>query len=204
MNDKYTFLLVALFLFSGIINAQNSDIQFIRDSYNSAQENINYQLNEEIPQDNMKITVNQNIAAIGPQTIEYTYYFDYVFLDEPTYEYTHKLYFATRSYNVAASLFSYEEFLYNENGELIFYFLRENSAYSELDFEIRLYYKQNQLIKVIAKELKEAGDPENSDDYVKTFEAKNDVPEYFEDRINTIINLGKSIKDIYLKVDGSF
>lgn len=201
---KKILLFIVLFsLLSSVMYSQKSDIQFIRESYNEAQEKIKHQKNDDIPQDNMKISVNQNMPAIGPQTIDYVFYFDLIFDEEKT-EYIHSLNFATRQYNVAASVFSYEEFLYNADGELIFYFLKEENAYDEKTFELRLYYKDENLIKVLAKELKEGGNPDNPADYEVSLLSKNEVPSYFEDYKNGVIPLGKTIKSIYEKVDDSF
>lgn len=193
--------LISFFLISSFsVFSQTKEIKQIKELYYSVQENIEQQRNEEIPQDNLQIILNQNMAAIGPQTVSYNFYFTLKFDEEETYEYYHTLNFVTRSYNIAASVYYYEEFLYNDKGELIFYFLKQESEYS---FEIRCYYSNNELINITIKDLKEDGNYQNSADYIQTYESTNKIPENHEEDCKFIKLKAENILEIYKKIDNN-
>ncbi len=191
-----TFCLLLLSIF--ILNAQEQDITKIKQLYNDAQENIAYQKNGDIPEDNIHLVINQNMPALGPQTYDYNFYFTLDYSEEEPGEYFHTLCFVNRSFNFAQSAFYYEEFLYDKNGDLVFYFLRMKAAFC---FELRCYFKDENLIKILIKEVNSDGDCENSNDYVITHQSVNEVPYNYEEYVNSIKPASEKIKNIFKTID---
>lgn len=168
---RFCFFL-ALMLSAFAANSQVELIENIKQNYYYVQKVIKAQITEDIPENNAKIVINQLMPAIGSQTIEYNFYFSLIELDDEV-SFDHNLNFATRKYNVAQSMFVYEEFLFDENGDLIFYFQSEQS---EICKQIRCYFNKNKLIKVIYKEA-ELNDEYECSKYKVILESKNKLPE---------------------------
>ena len=189
---KYFSLILILFS-STFVFSQNEDIQDIREIYYLIQEKIEHQNNGDIPEDNLQIVLNQNMPAIGPQTIDYNFYFTLDF-DDGIGEYVHTLDFVTRSYNIAASLYVYEEFLYNGVGDLVFYYMKYESAACK---EIRFYFSNNELIKATVKELNVDGNCEEFEDFTISYQSKNEFPEFYIEEFTDIQEKSQHIKDIY-------
>lgn len=197
---KKIMFLLGLVLFFIETFSQESEIKFIREQYSKAQENIGYQRDSLIPLDNIKITLNQNMPAIGQQTFDYNFFFTLEYSEEVDGEYFHQLYFATKSYNIAASYFSYEEFLFNEKEELIFYFLKYRSGYEpEFNREIRCYFNNNKLIKITVKEAPFENDDESELVFKQVYESTSKVPDNFKEDYDNLFSTLENIKDIYHK-----
>ncbi len=184
-----------------LLNAQNSHISKIRSDYSEIQKSIQNQRTD-IPKNDISIIQNQNVAGIGEQKIEYKFWFDIIYYDSDDMK--HRLDFATRKYHIAASVYSYEEFMFDNAGNLSFYYIRLNSEYEKIDYEIRLYFNNKKLIKVIAKELQPNGNRRKSSDYKKTFESADKVPNYFSDNYKNLPTLAKDIKNLFYIVDETF
>lgn len=129
--------------------SQNPVIMKIWQTYNTAKTNVQAQINGDIPEDHYQFILNQNLPAIGPQTITYDYYFSLVDkYDDPDYYdqneefFDQEVYFVEKTYNVAANEF-HEEFLF-ENEKLIYYFYKENSGNC---YEIRIYFNNNKMVR---------------------------------------------------------
>jgi len=196
---KIIFLFLIISIFFQISFSQEAEIKKIRELYKTAQENIGYQRDSLIPFDNLKITLNQNMPAIGQQTFDYEFYFSLEYSEETEGEYFHQLYFATKSYNIAASYFSYEEFLFNDKGELVFYFIKYSSGYEpEFNREVRCYFQNEKLIKINVKEAPLNYDDENPI-FNQIYENSNVVPDYFKEDYSYILSTAEEIKNIYNK-----
>ncbi len=190
--------LVVLFLQFFYTYSQNNDIDFIRDLYNQTQKKINSQKDSLVPQDNMRIVLNRNMPAIGPQKISYKFYFTLCLNESDSVYYYHKLDFVKCSYNFAASAFYYEEFLFDNRANLVFYFLRYKS---QITREYRCYFKDNKLIKITVKKLKENGNAENFNDYQQVFESTNKIPEYFRNDYAKINSKADDVLKIFKSVN---
>lgn len=139
-------IFIFLLAFSSLnVIAQNDVMQKIVKLYTEAKDIVQQQKNEDIPIDCFTYILNQNLPAIGQQTIKYDMYFTLDNNedngDEPTYLQTLKL--VEKSYNIAAGKF-YEEFLFDK-GELVFYYGKE--IYINCN-EIRMYFDNKSLIKM--------------------------------------------------------
>ncbi len=172
---KNLFIFVVFMIFSVFGNTQTGKIESIREQYSFAQQEISGQKNEDLPENNMHIVINQMMPAIGSQTVEYYFYFQ---LKEPDDDvsFLHDLFFVTRKYNVAESSEIYEEFLFDLSGNLIFYF---QNAREEKCKQIRCYFSDNKLIKVLYKEadLNEDEECPASSKYKLVLQSKNKLPE---------------------------
>ena len=194
------FKLSVLFLsFFGVLKAQTNDIKHIREKYSAIQKQIVAQKNNDIPENNTHIIIKQNMPAIGEQQIDYNFYFeleDYNGSDDKIPEH-HNLLFATRKYNVAASSETYEEFLYDESGNLIFYFQKVRE---EKCSQLRCYFKDNKLIKVIYKEAAVIDDKcPSASKYKVILQSKNKLPEDFG--MEYLRSVSKKIKTIFTALD---
>lgn len=191
-------LIVLLLLFSSIfpIFSQTDALKNIRQQYSDVHRDIKAQKNEDIPKNHAQIIINQMMPSIGAQTIEYNFYFSLV---EPVddYSFDHYLSFATRKYNVAQSLFVYEEFLYDSDGNLIFYFDKELSQNCT---ELRCYFENNKLFKVLYKVADlEANKCPDASKYKTILNSKNELPEDFS--LNVIKSSADDILTIYRLLD---
>jgi len=140
------------------------------------------------------------MPAIGPQTITYSFYFTLDFAEtEENSDYVHNLNFVTRKYNVAASLDSYEEFLYNEKGQLIFYYQQLETVDNVL--RARCYFLNNKLVKFSLKELIEEGEIDNSADYKEIYNSIYNIPEIYFDEYISISSKSNQIKNLYHMID---
>mgnify|MGYP000875007147 CR=1 FL=1 len=135
---KITLLLLSNFI-ALLLLSQNNDISYIQQKYKEAKANIASQEKGDIPTDCYTFELNQNLPAIGPQTITYKLYFKLEEISDidSVFPYQQTLFFATRQYNIAASLFAYEEYLF-DNNKLIFVFVNEKS---ETCVQKRFYFK---------------------------------------------------------------
>lgn len=185
------FILIVVFA-----NSQNSEIVNIKQQYYNVHQEITAQQNQDVPENNAKIIVNQTMPAIGPQTIEYNFYFQLKDLEDDV-SFEHDLLFVTRTYNIAASYFFYEEFLYDLSGKLIFYY---SSVHDTICKQLRCYFKDDVLIKVIYKQADfvDFECPEN-DDFNVVLESKDKLPEDYT--LETIQGTGYDMKTIYNILD---
>ena len=194
------FLLTFLLFGNSFVFGQNDEISQIKEYYYYIQENIEHQKNGDIPADSLHIVLEQNMPAIGPQIFTYNFYFSMPFDDE-TYEYYHSLSFVKRTYNVAASMYVYEEFLYNGIGDLVFYYMKYET---ETCKEIRYYFSDKKLIKAEVRELKIDGDCQKFDNYEVVFQSNNKFPEFYTEEFTDIYEKSQNIKDIFKIIDKSY
>lgn len=177
-----------------LLNSQTDILKSIKQDYYDIQKEIDAQKNEDIPQNNTKIVVNQMMPAIGCQTVEYDLYF-YLNENEFDVSFDHSLWFATREYNVAQSMFVYEEFLYDGDGNLSFYFQIEKT---ETCKQLRCYFNENKLIKVIYKEGLLDADY-GCGNYKIVLESENELPEDY--KLGDILDRAKNIIKIHSLLD---
>jgi len=137
---KFSVLFLSLF-FSISAFSQNATVMKIWSKYDVAKSIIDAQKNGDIPDDHYQINLNQNLPAVGPQTISYDMYFSLADNMDDDDFYDQKLKITEKSYNIAGNSF-YEEYLF-ENGKLIFFFYKEKFNNCR---EIRVYFSQEDVV----------------------------------------------------------
>ena len=158
-----TLTLLFLVLFSTSIGiAQKSAIQKIKELY--------YQVNEDNYQTHT-VEMNTMRAAIGLQTTKIVFYY-YSWQSNPEespFELDYSLLKIETSYNIAASMEYHNEYLFDENGNFVFYLRKAEGEWE--NSSQRYYFDKNKLIKVISKGTNEEGE---KIDYTNTSNFKKD------------------------------
>ena len=111
----------------------------IRAHYAKVKETQKYKREAELPLDETVVTSNYMAAGAGPVKEVTTYYYNGDF-DEEVGSDVFKVYFIVRKVNFGSTDI-YEEFLFDEKGDMVFFF--EKSGVNE----IRYYWSDNALIK---------------------------------------------------------
>lgn len=142
-------LLGVLMLANMLLLAQNNDIQLIRNLYKSVTENADT-VNEKT-----KCFFTRTVPGVGICTTHITFHGSETFTEEQASSPWSnngeiQLRFIEIDYNISAYII-HVEYLYNENNELVFYYLHD--TYNSLDK--RLYFKDGNLIKSIVSNLNE-------------------------------------------------
>ena len=159
MKKTFYLLIVAIlssaFASNQLYAQQNieSDIKVIRALYQKAQENIKIQTGNKVDKNQLQITTQKSWLDRGNQTDTYNFYFHektgVLGKDgNPLYQ----LSFVRIKSSGAVRKCS-EEYLFNEKGELVFYFInfKENLGAGN-EMEIRLYYKDGKTIRELIKQ----------------------------------------------------
>ncbi len=107
----------------------------IRTAYAEAKAQMGHANGEESPRNDTEIVGMYIYPGTGP-TRDVTHYYYTGDWDEDCSNYIYTPYFISRSYNVAATKY-YEEFLYNQQESLIFYYQKSG------DREVRFYWGPN-------------------------------------------------------------
>lgn len=111
----------------------------IRKKYAQVKERQEYKKKAELPPDETVVTSTYMAAGAGPVKDVTRYFFDGDF-DENLGREDYKVYFMVHKYNVGAKDY-YEEFLFDENESLIFYFGKSGAN------ETRYYWSKDGLVK---------------------------------------------------------
>lgn len=149
---KHHIILSLLICFCIPSFSQNT-IENIREAYYKATERAK-SANDDYPVSSMDLTTKRILPGSGEQTIKQKIYF----VDEYDFEADKEnvqITFTTLSYNFAARQY-YEEYLYDDSNNLIFAYRRYPSDESSDMIEIRIYYDNNNIIKVLIKSKSEA------------------------------------------------
>ena len=102
------------------VQAQNAQVAKIRKMYAEAKEVMANKKKAEVPPDETVVTSNYMAPGAGPIKDVTHYYYNGEF-DENLGNVYYTPFFMTRNYNVGARNY-YEEFLYDKEGSLVFYF----------------------------------------------------------------------------------
>jgi hypothetical protein len=115
-----------------------------------------------------EIVYNTMLPAIGLQTtvVQFFYFSGQLDPEIDPYLLTHDLKKVKVTYNIAASAYYTIEYLYDENGDPVFYYWREETAFEQS--EKKFYFENRQLIKVVMDYLPLKGDRVKYED-VKDF-----------------------------------
>ena len=137
-------------------------------------------------------TVRQNLPATGPhkETFRFFYYEYEDYEAEGGPEFWRKIHLATVAYNFAAHNY-YEEYLFDEEGELMFIYARtcDTNMYEQVDF--RFYFDKGKLIHSIIQ----GRDRED--------EAFQPIPmqERFKPYVEQYTRYAQTVKDLYDAID---
>ena len=184
-------LLCALLLITIRSFGQNA-VEKIRESYNNVQKTIKDMRAGEYPASLVDLTLKRNLGGSGPQTVKQVI----LFADDYDYETdvaSVDIRFTTLSYNFAALQY-YEEYLYDDDENLIFAYRRYPITDDEM-CEIRIYIDKGQIIKLLVK-----NKAANEKQYQQTYNSDK-VTEEYEQEVNDMRETGKVnvqlMKDIY-------
>ncbi|MBO4658560.1 MAG: hypothetical protein J5637_02935 [Prevotella sp.] len=171
-------LLIAM---TGVLSATAQDaVSAIRKHYAEAQQKVaEYDKAEQeggMPcPEYYEVNIVQNLPGTGPHRERLRMY--YAVLDNEDWQpdepfLSRRLEFVTLKYNYAAREF-YEEYLYDEKGNIEFAYVRDADM-EEVGGELRLYFKEGRLFKVLAS----VRNPQ-TEEYEKKYEGAK-VPKKYE------------------------
>ena len=146
-------ILSSVFAGSLLYAQQNieSDILAIRELYRKAQESINLQSGANAVKNQLQVTMQKSWLNRGNQTDTYNYYFHpKVGSTGEDGNLLYRLSFVRIKSSGKARVCS-EEYLFNEKGEMVFYFISFKD-WNGNDMEIRLYYRNGERIRSLIKQ----------------------------------------------------
>ncbi|MBN2663725.1 MAG: hypothetical protein JXR68_08760 [Bacteroidales bacterium] len=186
---KFCLLFLSSLLSISLIS-QNPTVMKIWQTYNTAKSTIEAQQNGDIPEDHYKFILNQNLPAVGPQTITYDLYFSLVeqYDDDDFYE--QEINIAQKSYNIAGREFT-EEYLF-EDEKLIYFFYKE---YSDNCREIRIYFDNEEVVRFSETIL----NYNNCEDIISQVEYnKTNLPSDYDETVQTALSDANFIVKIFI------
>jgi hypothetical protein len=141
--------------------SQEKYIEEIRERYTSIQQTISEEMMQPVV-----LNFDINRPAIGMQSVSTKFYWnnwssEYYDRDENGevyYKITRELSMVISEYNIAASSFYHHEYVYDDQGKLIFYYKR---IVEENVKELRLYFHNGELIKEISRVYEKTEDNAN-------------------------------------------
>ena len=137
-----------------MVDAQNI-IESIRKEYQGVHEWIGLMSDnfpeDGIPSEYFDLHVAQNLPGTGPHDERIRMYYGELESEEGDPYPPHYLHFATAKYNFAAREY-YEEYLYDNKGQVMFIYAITSDATEELHpYELRLYFDGKRLLRFTAK-----------------------------------------------------
>ena len=148
---KYICILILSSAFAGSLYAQQNveaDIKVIRELYNKAQEFVKHDKEDPTIEYQFTLSTRRHYTVEGHVVSDYNYYFDWKgpdgLLGSP------RLKFVRVKITDRGGI-SNEEYLFNDNEELVFFFTKYKDYPIPNDVEIRLYYKNGKRIRNLAK-----------------------------------------------------
>lgn len=137
-----------------VAQAQNT-IESIRQAY-QAQKQVIAQMSDDFPAEGCPpeyyhLHVVQNLPGTGPHHENIRMYYAEVPSEEDVIYPPHYLTFVSSKYNFAAREF-YEEFLYDDKGQVIFIYARTPDVDFPKIHELRLYFDGERLLRLNVKE----------------------------------------------------
>ena len=150
-NSFFMKYLVCLICFltiglSSSVQAYTWDIQKIRTRYAQVKAKINENVNGYNGGNRATLTMEHTLPGTGKQKVNYTLYFTPYSSTGDGYLLDHKLEVVEASYNIAAQQF-YEEYLFDDNGQIIFIYGRRPDTEQNGWIETRWYFNQFQVLK---------------------------------------------------------
>ena len=203
--DRKIFLSL-LFAAGSVLSASAQDaVSLIRKHYAEAQQKVaEYTKNEQegempFPQ-YYELKISQNLPGSGPHVERVKlYFYEHDLADE--YEpggalLSRSVHFVTTKYNYAAREF-YEEYLYDEQGNIEFAYLRNADMNEFTGGELRLYFKQAKLIKVLVN----LRDPQ-TEKYNQTYSGAT-LPSQYQSTYDLCMLHVDRFKSLFAEIDRS-
>jgi len=187
--------------------AQNT-IESIRKAYQAQKEVIakmsdNFP-SEGIPPEYYHLHVAQNLPGTGPHHENIRMYYDEIKTAEDDIYPPHYLTFTSSRYNFAAREF-YEEYLYDQNGQVMFIYARTPDVEFSKIHEFRLYFDGKQLLRLNVREIEDSAStggtaitpPQHKDIYTGTTipEPYQDFCSQYKKRAQQFLNLFKTVDE---------
>ena len=167
------------------------DIDVIRNHYYAVKERIAQMEAMQRPSEYYQVKVAQNLPGTGGHEELVNMY--YAERDDHDIWPSHWLELVTTHYNFAVREY-YEEYLYNENGDIAFIYASNPDVEFGLLYEFRLYFDDG-LIKVNIRRHKV-----NETDYVQVYDG-DEIPQEYQSFYNELANRIKVNRILYNAVD---
>ena len=189
-------LLITLFFCATVLSiSAQTTIQSIRKAYGEVKEHIARMTPDEEgdiqePKEFYELNVDQNLPATGGHHERIMlYYGELSAPDEVIYK-PHYLQFATSKYNFAAREF-YEEYLYNDKGQLMFvYASTPDVIIGQMEvYELRMWFDGKRLLRFTAKTNGE-----------ESFTGA-DIPPLFRNEVNRLKQRAQKMKALFKGID---
>ena len=171
-------------------------VQSIRERYNAIHEVMQQMTPDKdgetmLPKEYIDLDVYQNLPGTGGHNERIRLWYGYLEDGDDVIYPPRYLSFATSKYNYAAREF-YEEYLYDEQGHLLFVYAKtpdvENS--DMYPFELRLWFDGKQLLRFNAK------NHEGEEVYTGT-----KIPEQFQSEVNRVKDRGVQLLEMFKSLD---
>lgn len=181
------------------VQAQNT-VESIRKEYGEMQELIRHMMQEgACPPEYYNVHVVQNLPATGPHDENiYMYYGELESEEEGDPYPPHYLRFATAKYNFAVRQF-YEEFMYNDKGQVTFIYARLAKYHWPLITELRMWYDGKRLLQLMVKDSGEQ--PDDGKAVLKEVYKGKNIPEEYSDTYNVLVNRAERYKVMFKGID---
>ena len=171
-------------------------VQSIRERYNAVHEVIQQMTPDKdgetmLPKEYIDLDVNQNLPGTGGHNERIRLWYGYLEDGDDVIYPPRYLSFATSKYNYAAREF-YEEYLYDEKGNLLFVYAKTPDVeHSDMyPFELRLWFDGKQLLRFNAK------NHEGKEVYTGT-----EIPERFKSEVNRVKDRGAQLLEMFKGLD---
>ena len=171
-------------------------VQSIRERYNAIHEVIQQMTPDKdgetlLPKEYIDLDVYQNLPGTGGHNERIRLWYGYLENGDDVIYPPRYLRFATSKYNYAAREF-YEEYLYDEKGNLLFVYAKTPDVeHSDMyPFELRLWFDGKQLLRFNAK------NHEGKEVYKGT-----KIPENFQSEVNRVKDRGVQLLEMFKGLD---
>ena len=171
-------------------------VQSIRERYNAIHEVIQQMTHDKdgetmLPKEYIDLDVYQNLPGTGGHNERIRLWYGYLEDGDDVIYPPRYLSFASSKYNYAAREF-YEEYLYDEKGNLLFVYAKTPDVeHSDMyTFELRLWFNGKQLLRFNAK------NHEGKEVYKGT-----KIPENFQSEVNRVKDRGVQLLEMFKGLD---
>ena len=172
-------------------HAQNG-VDAIRNHYYAVKQRIEQMEAVQLPSEYYQVKVAQNLPGTGGhEEVVNMYYGE---RDDHEIWPSHWLEFVTTHYNFAVREY-YEEYLYNENGDIAFIFASNPDVEFGCLYEFRLYFNDGGLIKVNIRR-----HTVDKTDYIQVYDG-DEIPQEYQSYYNELANRVKVNRILYNAVD---
>ncbi len=191
-------IFLVLFVLTIQMSVAQSDIERIRTHYGEMKSYIEEMAkwDAEYPVPTYyKVQIQENYPGTGRHEEEVYIYHEFEPADEDVIFPPKRISFVTSKYNFALRNF-YEEFLYDENGEIEFIYVFLPYEIDDMDWELRFYFKDGKLIKSILKSRNVQGDRHEAGALKVVYDGVS-VPKKYEDYYKAYFDKSKRYKQLF-------